>query len=341
MKILPNFNIIHNFNYQINTPQKNSNIAFKGEEPGDTFESRIDEEEAERYAKLEDLGIKEVIVDGNKVLIENLKGDKSEVAEIPEVYFENVKDRQKEVETWLTNDDQSGHPTLGMPYDLLDKMDKLGIETGYPYTIEMYRDAKDNGIKFISYNKENGVADIEIDDMPYKFKLENNCTEPGLDDLVNEYSYDFSELNIMIDNIREAGRAADITKEDGEKEAFIIQDGKKEIVISRILDRTPDVKRDEFLVRYGNAEVYIDDIYGPLQVLSNFTKKDIDPEDIKVIKYLVKPIEGFDNNYVARAYSYYNKNCNKLYLYKPEEKTIQVLCANNSIKNFSINPEEI
>ena len=325
MKILQNYNIINNYNYRNSLSQRNYNITFRGHsETGDTINfSNAEQQDTELDAKLHNANIKYVCVEGNKAIIENLNGKFSEV-EIPEAYFEGVEDRQKEVEKWLIS--LNGHPTLGVPYELLDIMDILNIETSIDEhnrrKLGAYHRALANGIRVINYDATDNIANIEIEGKPYKFLLNQMGTRQVFSE---ELIHKNSKLNQMISNIRESlcGKVYTI--------------GDKDVLIPNILNRVPDVKNDENTVLQGNTTTEISDIYNSCSVLEEYSKKMINkPEkEIKTIRYMIKPYEGYDNIRVLKAYSYYDKRCDKLYLYKPEENIIQVLYNNNYVKNHS------
>ena len=207
----------------------------------------------------------------------------------------------------------------------MDIADKLGLynDDFHNEQLDIYKSALASGVKIINYNRQSGVANVEIEDRPYKFLVGDNFrTRYDFCKDLNSYR---GWVHQMIDNIRRAGTVKSIE-----------QVGYKDVVISNLLDRTPDVKRDEVLVRNGNAETGEYDIYESWDIFESKMHKEINPAEIKTIKYLIKPDEGYDNNYLANAYSYYDQKCDKLYLYKPEEKVIQVLNGNSFVKNFVI-----
>ncbi len=61
------------------------------------------------------------------------------------------------------------------------------------------------------------------------------------------------------------------------------------------------------------------------EVFENQLKHEINLEDLKITKYMKKIKEGFDDNCVKLAYSYYDKANNNLYLYLPQKNKLTIL----------------
>ncbi|MBR1460053.1 hypothetical protein IJ596_00260, partial [bacterium] len=249
MRITPAYNIFSSFNYQ-NTPAKQNAItAFKGTDTNDEFipetHIRSEQEEAEkRKYNLFKAKIDNVQVEGNNVTIETLDG-KTKKLEIPEVCFENIKDRQKAVEKWLI--DIADEELCGS-LELCVAAQELGL-CEENETINEYKQALEKGIKVLNYSYNNryigkSILDLEIDDIPHRFltyqslyrslqelNKSENCTGSMID--APRFYSDEYDIQNMVKNIRAAGRGSVITV------------GNKDIVLPQILDRVPDVKKDE------------------------------------------------------------------------------------------------
>ena len=73
-----------------------------------------------------------------------------------------------------------------------------------------------------------------------------------------------------------------------------------------------------------------------LNIIESQSGEKFDIEKLKTIRYLRKPLMGYANNTVEKAFSYFDKLNNDLYLYIPGKKKIQILTNDNFIKNIKL-----
>ncbi len=164
--------------------------------------------------------------------------------------------------------------------------------------------------------EDNCVIDLEIDDIPYRFN--KNCIKT--DDIEKS-----ENVACMIENIKKT------------LSGTFINDGNKEVFIPYILGRTPDIKRDEILVKNGNTENIYDEQFDFIhEELEDILDMDIEKEDITTINYLSKTKKGYDNNAIRQAYGFYDKEEDVTYLYIPERNKLQTLLDNGYVKSFHL-----
>ena len=166
--------------------------------------------------------------------------------------------------------------------------------------------------------EDNCIIDLEIDDIPYRFNENYPITRTddieGSENLVN-----------MIENIKKT------------LSGTFISDGSKEIFIPYILGRTPDIKRDETLVRNGNTDNIYDEQFDFIhKELEDILDMDIEKEDITTINYLSKIKKSYDNNALRQAYGFYDKEEDVTYLYIPEKNKLQTLLDNGYVKSYHL-----
>ena len=344
MKILSNYQITSNYNYQTNLLNQNKHIAFKGNDlEQDIFELHGNNDDfAEPILNDEDMdkimeacNIAKIDTIENIVALENNNGDFGEI-KIPIEYFQTGDNKEEKIKFWLADSILNSY-NEEIPFELMDIADKLGLyrNNDHKAQLEIYRNALAKDINIVHFEKDpttqRAAVYLEVEGKPCKFSIYAQNREEAcrsLEDNENEKS-----INTMIQNLRDTLH--------GE----FIRNDNIEVFVPYILERTPDIKKDETLVLNGNPAKSktsqldetegTEDIYAPFKErLEEFAGHDINSKEIKTIKYLSTPQKGFDNNKVKTAYGYYDKNSERLYLYFPSTHRMQVLLRSKFVQNF-------
>lgn len=149
-----------------------------------------------------------------------------------------------------------------------------------------------------------------IFDKEYIFKL--------TDDMAND-----KIPNKMVDNIRKT------------MTGYFVRSMNKEYFIPHILDKTPHVLRQSHVIKYGNVPTERnEESKAAFKIINSCTKAKLDIKNLKTIKYLHRPINGYSNNVVEKAYSYSNISDSTIYLYIPKENRMQILSSDNHVKDI-------
>ena len=164
---------------------------------------------------------------------------------------------------------------------------------------------------YINKNGEQYLR-INIYDKNYNFKITDEVKDP-------------IKLNNMIENIKKS------------LSGYFVRRDRHEYFIPYILNKSPNIIYNNILVENGNTLNTIDEnYYNIIQILQKQIKNKINTNDLKMIRYLVKPIEGYANNFVNMAYSYLDKVNNDLYLYTQHNKKLEILTNGCFIKNIKL-----
>lgn len=153
---------------------------------------------------------------------------------------------------------------------------------------------------------------VDILDKDYNFMLIDGVKNP-------------KKLNKMIENIKQT-----LT-------GFFVREDKHEYFIPNVSKKIPNISENLYLVENGNAVTELNDETDEvLKFFESTTKEQVNIDDLKTIKYMTRTVNGFDNNVVKTAYSYFDKINNDLYLYMPNKRRLQVLTNSNLIKNIRL-----
>jgi len=153
---------------------------------------------------------------------------------------------------------------------------------------------------------------FDIFDKFYNFKLTNDIRN-------------MSTIEAMAENIKQT------------LIGHFLKIGSHEYFIPNILNKAPNIIRNLHTVMNGNAPIKNnEETQKALDILQLATNRNIKPEELKSIKYLKKHVEGFANNVIKNAFSYFDENKNFLYLYIPENDKLEILKNNGFIKNLKL-----
>ena len=153
---------------------------------------------------------------------------------------------------------------------------------------------------------------IDIFDKPHFFKL-------------NEETKDANILDSMIENIKKT------------MTGFFIRYDKHEYFIPHILEKSPNIVKHQHIVENGNCVTELnEESKTALNIIESQANGKFDIKELKTIRYLRKPVEGYANNTVEKAFSYFDKLNNDLYLYIPFNNKIQILTNKSFVKNIKL-----
>ena len=90
------------------------------------------------------------------------------------------------------------------------------------------------------------------------------------------------------------------------------------------------------LVENGNTETKINEesLHAFKRIQEQAENTHFDIKELKTINYIRKSVEGYSNNVLRKAYSYYDKMNNDLYLYIPQRNRMQILSDLVFVKNI-------
>lgn len=163
------------------------------------------------------------------------------------------------------------------------------------------------------------TINFEIEDKTYRFI---DCCSNKAISAHNVYDK-YKNIAQMVDNIRKTTMGR------------FVRDGNREVFVPYILGRTPDVKRDEILVKNGNASNnYYEDFDDIREELECILDRNIERDEMTTINYLNKTVRGFDNNEVKQAYGYTDNEDGTTYLYIPDRNKLQTLLDNGYVKSY-------
>jgi len=153
-------------------------------------------------------------------------------------------------------------------------------------------------------SKDYSYAKVDIFDKRYCFKLLDAVEDP-------------KELDSMIENIKKI------------KTGYFIRSNGHEYFTPHILPKAPNFHHNLRVVELGNAETEInEESKAALNIIESQANKKFDIKNLKTIKYLKRIFDGYANNTVKNAYSYYDQINNDLYLYIPQKNKLKILINN-------------
>ena len=153
---------------------------------------------------------------------------------------------------------------------------------------------------------------VDILDRMFRFKLVDEAEEPKV-------------LDDMIENIKKT------------ETGFFIKSNGHEYYTPHILPIIPNIKTQHRVVKIGNAETEInEESEAALKIIESQANEKFDIKNLKTIKYLRKIFNGYANSTVKKAYSYYDKLNDDLYLYIPQKNKMQIMINDRLVKNIKL-----
>ena len=179
-----------------------------------------------------------------------------------------------------------------------------------------------NKISNISFGEE--PADVNIVSKDYRYAKVDILDKRFCFKLVDE-AEDPKVLDAMIDNIKKT------------KTGFFIKSNSHEYYAPHIFSVIPDVKKQQRVVEIGNAETEInEEAENAMKIIQSRSEEKFDIKNLKTIKYLRRIFDGYANCTVKKAYSYYDKCNDDLYLYIPQKNKLQILMKDCFVKTIKL-----
>ena len=161
-------------------------------------------------------------------------------------------------------------------------------------------------------SKSDKSLKVDIFDKRYCFKLVDEAKDPNV-------------LDSMIENIKKS------------MTGYFIRSGKHEYYAPYILLKAPNILSQRRIVERGNAKTEInEESKAALEVIQSQANKKFNIKNLKTIKYLRRPFDGYANNTIAKAFGYLDKSSDDLYLYIPQKNKMKILINDCFVKKIKL-----
>ena len=267
----------------------------------------------------------------NSLTITNKNG-KSISVEIPEEYFENVEDKERQVKNWLL-DSMKNCALDDVPLEILDAEEKLllsNVRNGEIVSYaEQYRQALDNGIKVGKIEKDPMYdfynVDLKVDGRKYRYKSYEpskylvlrsiTCSPDGYDKGIYNKS-----IAKMVDNIRNTQFGS------------FVKYRNHEYYVPNVFEKVPDIRNDVVAIEHGNEKTKETPFTIILcEKLSEISGQDVNMDNLKTINYLYKTKRGYNNNVLQTAYAFHDSENDMHYMYIKERGVLKTMAPNGYV----------